>query len=138
MGVCPSKAQGFSPEGTYARGLIHRISDATPGNYTCTNLAEHLEGDQSQSHDVISDFLRREKVTPRRLWKVVGHLLEDSASSYLVVDDSVQDKRYSKKIELVNQQLGLSLALASEQYMIANLCQQHPETLQKASVKRKS
>ena len=77
---------------------------ATPGNYTCTNLAEHLEGDQSQSHDVISDFLRREKVTPRRLWEVVGPLLEDSASSYLVVDDSVQDKRYSKKIELVKHQ----------------------------------
>ena len=77
---------------------------ATPGNYTCTNLAEHLEGDQSQSHDVISDFLRREKVTPRRLWEVVGPLLEDSASSYLVVDDSVQDKRYSKKIELAKHQ----------------------------------
>ena len=77
---------------------------ATPGNYTCTNLAEHLEGDQSQSHDVISDFLRREKVTPRRLWEVVGPLLQDSASSYLVVDDSVQDKRYSKKIELVKHQ----------------------------------
>ncbi len=77
---------------------------ATPGNYTCTNLAEHLEGDQSQSHDVISDFLRREKVTPRRLWEVVAPLLQDSASSYLVVDDSVQDKRYSKKIELVKRQ----------------------------------
>ena len=77
---------------------------ATPGNYTCTNLAAHLEGEQSQSHDAISDFLRREKVTPRRLWEVVAPLLQDSASSYLVVDDSVQDKRYSKKIELVKHQ----------------------------------
>ena len=40
---------------------------ATPGNYTCTNLAAHLTDEQAQSHDVISDFLRREKVTPRRL-----------------------------------------------------------------------
>ncbi len=77
---------------------------ATPGNYTCTNLAEHLEGNQSQSHDAISDFLRREKITPRRLWEVVAPLLQDSTSSYLVVDDSVQDKRYSKKIEMVKRQ----------------------------------
>jgi len=77
---------------------------ATPGSYTCTNLAEHLGGDQSQSHDAISDFLRREKVTPRRLWEVVAPLLQDSPNSYLVVDDSVQDKRYSKKIEMVKRQ----------------------------------
>jgi hypothetical protein len=77
---------------------------ATPGNYTCTNLAEHLTGEHAQSHDAISDFLRREKVTPRRLWEVVAPLLKDSAESYLVVDDSVQDKRYSKKIEMVKRQ----------------------------------
>ena len=77
---------------------------ATPGNYTCTNLADHLEGEQAVSHDAISDFLRREKVTPRRLWEVVAPLLTDNAESYLIVDDSVQDKRYSKKIELVKRQ----------------------------------
>ena len=31
---------------------------STPINDTCTNLAEHLEG---MSHDVISDFLKRER-----------------------------------------------------------------------------
>jgi SRSO17 transposase len=77
---------------------------ATPGNYTCTNLADHLEGEQSVSHDAISDFLRREKITPRRLWEVVAPLLTDSPDADLVVDDSVQDKRYSKKIELVKRQ----------------------------------
>lgn len=50
------------------------------------------------------DFLRREKVTPRRLFEVVAPLLHDSKDSYLIVDDSVQDKRYSKKIELVKRQ----------------------------------
>ncbi len=38
---------------------------ATPGNYTCTNLAQHLEGEQAISHDAISDYLRRQKMTPR-------------------------------------------------------------------------
>lgn len=77
---------------------------ATPGNYTCTNLADHLEGEQAASHDAISDYLRRERLTPRGLWEVVAPLLNDSPDAYLIVDDSVQDKRYSRKIELVKLQ----------------------------------
>jgi len=77
---------------------------ATPGNYTCTNLAEHLTDERAVSHDAVSDFLRRERVTPRRLWEVVAPLLKDRADSYLIVDDSVQDKRYSRKIQLVKRQ----------------------------------
>src|SRR5215211_3261742 len=77
---------------------------ATPRNYTCTNLAQHLEGAQAQSHDAVSDFLRREKLTPRGLWQVVQPLLRDGPECYLIFDDSVQDKRYSHKIELVKLQ----------------------------------
>jgi len=77
---------------------------ATPGNYTCTNLADHLEGEHAQSHDAISDFLRHEKLTPRGLWQIVQPLLQDGPESYLIFDDSVQDKRYSHKIALVKRQ----------------------------------
>ncbi|MCC6446807.1 MAG: transposase, partial [Armatimonadetes bacterium] len=77
---------------------------ATPGNYTCTYLAEHLEGEEATSHDAISDYLQREKLTPRGLWEVVEPLLSDSPEAYLIVDDSVQDKRYSQKIDLVKRQ----------------------------------
>lgn len=77
---------------------------ATINNYTCTNLADHLEGDQAASHDAISDYLRREKLTPRGLWETVQSLLDDSPQAYLILDDSVQDKRYAKKIELVYRQ----------------------------------
>ena len=38
---------------------------ATTGNYTCANLAEHLDGEQAVSHDVITDYLRRDKLTPQ-------------------------------------------------------------------------
>jgi hypothetical protein len=79
---------------------------ATPNNYTCTHLANHLEGEAATSHDTISDYLRREKLTPRRLWEVVEALLHDTADSYLIVDDSVQNKQYSQKIELVKLQFG--------------------------------
>ncbi len=77
---------------------------AAQNNYTCTNLANHLQGEQAVSHDAISDYLRRDKLTLRSLWELVAPLIHDSATSYLIVDDSVQDKRYSHKIEMVKLQ----------------------------------
>lgn len=77
---------------------------ATMGNYTCTNLADHLDGEQAVSHDVISDYLRREKLTPRGLWEVAQTLITDGPSAYLLFDDSVQDKRYATNMELVYPQ----------------------------------
>jgi len=32
-------------------------------------------------------------------------LIDNSSEAYLVVDDSIQDKSYSKKIEMVKRQL---------------------------------
>ncbi len=77
---------------------------ATCGNYTCTNLADHLEGRPGTSHDAVSDFLRRDKRTSRELWELVAGLINDSEDAYLILDDSVQNKEYSKSIELVNRQ----------------------------------
>ncbi|BCM88985.1 hypothetical protein IAD21_00827 [Abditibacteriota bacterium] len=77
---------------------------ATTENYTCSNLAAHLEGEAAQSHDAVCDFLSREKLTPRGLWTVAQKVLNDGPDSYLIFDDSVQDKRYSSKIELVKLQ----------------------------------
>ena len=74
---------------------------STPVNYTCTNLAEHLEG---VSHDAISDYLQREKLTARGLWELVEPLLNNQEDAYLIVDDSVQNKQYARKIELVKKQ----------------------------------
>jgi hypothetical protein len=74
---------------------------STPINYTCTNLAEHLDG---TSHDVISNYLKRERLTARHLWELVEGLIDDSPEAYLLIDDSVQDKRYSRSIEMVKLQ----------------------------------
>jgi hypothetical protein len=70
-------------------------------NYTCSNLAEHLGG---VSHDAVSDFLQRGRVTAQRLWELVEPLLNDSETAYLIVDDSVQNKQYSEHIGLVQRQ----------------------------------
>lgn len=77
---------------------------ATTDNYTCTNLADHLEGEAAQSHDAICDFLSRARLPPSGLWQVTGKLIEDSPESFLIFDDSVQDKRYSSNIQLVKLQ----------------------------------
>lgn len=74
---------------------------STPVNYTCSNLAKHLE---QVCHDAVSDFLKRQHVTAHELYKLVSGLLNDSVDAYLILDDSVQDKRYSTKIELTKRQ----------------------------------
>ena len=74
---------------------------STPKNCTCTYLAEHLE---DVSHDVVNDFLHQKRFLPREVWKLVKDRIEDSKDAFLMVDDSVQDKRYSRFIELVRAQ----------------------------------
>ena len=75
---------------------------STPINYTCTNLADHL--DDEISHDAINDYLRRENYTPHTIWELAKPLINNSKEAYLVFDDSVQNKQYSQKIELVKLQ----------------------------------
>lgn len=74
---------------------------STPINYTCTNLAEHLA---DVSHDVISDYLGKDRQTARHLWKLVESLIYDSPEAWLIVDDSVHNKEYSRSIEMVKLQ----------------------------------
>lgn len=80
----------------YIEYLLH-----TPFNYTCTNLADHSE---KLSHDRVNRFLCNEKFTPSALWDLVQDHLSDHADSVIIADDSVQDKRYSKFIDLVKKQ----------------------------------
>ena len=74
---------------------------STPINYTCTNLADHVD---DSSHDAINDYLRREKQTAHPLWEFAEPLSNNSNQAYLVLDDSVQDKNYSQQIEMVKRQ----------------------------------
>ena len=73
----------------------------TPINYTCSNLAEHLE---DVSHDSVTDFLEKSKFTPRHLWELVKERIDDSEAAFLLVDDSVQNKQYANAIETVKLQ----------------------------------
>ena len=80
----------------YVEFLISTIT-----NFTSTHLAEHLD---EVSHDTITDFLQSERLTARDLWELVQGLIQDGPNAFLIADDSVQDKRYSRFIELVRLQ----------------------------------
>jgi hypothetical protein len=72
---------------------------STPVNYTCTHLADHLSG---ISHDSITDFLQSQRLTAQSVWSSAKILIRDTEDSFLIVDDSVQEKPYAKAIELVS------------------------------------
>ncbi len=74
---------------------------STPVNYTCSNLAKHLD---DVSHDTVNDYLHRERLTASHLWEQVKPLLNDSQEACLIVDDSVQAKKHARKMDLVKRQ----------------------------------
>ena len=74
---------------------------STPINYTCSNLADHLD---DISHDVVTDYLSQERLTARHLWDLTKPFIEDKPEACLIIDDSVQNKQYSQSIELVKRQ----------------------------------
>ena len=70
-------------------------------NYTCTNLADHIEG---LDHNSVYGYLKREKLTPALIWEKVKDQLVRSENGYLIFDDTVLDKSYSFEIEGVRRQ----------------------------------
>ena len=74
---------------------------STPTNYTCTHLAAHLP---DVSHDQVNQFLRTSTLPVNQLRELVLPLLRDSPEAFLLVDDSVQDKRYSRFIDVAKRQ----------------------------------
>lgn len=70
-------------------------------NYTLTYFADHHQG---FSHDLINQYLRQEKMTPRLLWDNIQDEIIYSSNGYILFDDTIVDKNYSHCIELVRRQ----------------------------------
>ena len=70
-------------------------------NYSLTYYAEHA---RKCSHDVINRFLDNEKYTPSLLWEHIRDDVELSENGYVVFDDTVLEKRNTKKIEVARSQ----------------------------------
>ena len=62
---------------------------STRCNYTCSNLAEHRA---KTSHDAVSNFLKREKITPSSVWNMVKlHILDGAAKNINVVREGYNE-----------------------------------------------
>jgi DDE superfamily endonuclease len=70
-------------------------------NYTLTNFADHVE---RMSHDAVNRFLRREKMTSRLVWDNVRDQITPDEGGCIVFDDTIIDKDFSHKIEMVRHQ----------------------------------
>jgi hypothetical protein len=70
-------------------------------NYTLTYLSDHAEG---MSHDAMNRFLAKDRVTGRDVWNTTKDEIIHSPNAYVVFDDTVADKNFSHKINLVRRQ----------------------------------
>jgi hypothetical protein len=70
-------------------------------NYTLTYFADHVD---EWSHDMITRYLRGDRIPPRLVWENVQPDVMLSSHGYVVFDDTVVDKRYSSQIEVVRRQ----------------------------------
>lgn len=70
-------------------------------NYTCTNLADHVA---DLSHDSVHRFLKDSKLSPHLVWDCVKDQVVFSESGCIIFDDTVLEKVFSFKIEVVRRQ----------------------------------
>jgi len=70
-------------------------------NYTCTNLADHVD---NLDHNSVYRYLKNEKLTPRLIWEKARETLVQVADGYLIFDDTVADKSHSHDIVGVRRQ----------------------------------
>jgi hypothetical protein len=88
-------------EGTVTRVEYCQYLLVSQINYTLTNFADHTE---KFSHDAINRYLAGEKITPHLVWENVKGQVEQIAEGYLVFDDTIADKNFSFKMDLVRRQ----------------------------------
>ena len=74
----------------------------SPQNYSITYFAEHAE---RCSHDVINRFLQRDKYSSSMLWEHVKGDVVFSEDGYVIFDDTVLEKRNTKKIEIARKHI---------------------------------
>jgi putative transposase len=76
-----------------------RFLQANQNNYSGLELSK--VSPVSMTHDCVSRWLSAQEYTPSNLWQCAQPLV-DITTGYLVCDDSVLDKRYSRKNELTH------------------------------------
>ncbi len=70
-------------------------------NYTLANFAEHA---QQFSHDQINRSLAGERIAPHLVWETMQSQVVLAPDGYLIFDDTVADKHYSRQMAVVRRQ----------------------------------
>ena len=82
--------------------LYSRFIIASQNRYTATELSR-VAPEENVHHDAITNWLASARFDPKEIWNQVKDLVEPS-HGYLVVDDTVLDKRYSETNDLIKLQ----------------------------------
>lgn len=96
-------------------------------NYTLTHFADHS---QQYSHDQLNRYLRDDKLTPRLVWEQVKGSVIASPDGYLLFDDTVADKNYSRQIEVARRQYSGNAKAVIRGIGIVTCVYVNPETAQ--------
>jgi hypothetical protein len=96
-------------------------------NYTCTNLADHVE---ELDHNSVYRYLKFDKLTPRLVWEKVRPLLVYSPRGCLIFDDVVLEKEHSFAIEGVRKQYSGNRHQVIKGIGVVNCVYYNPDTEQ--------
>jgi hypothetical protein len=95
-------------------------------NYTITNYAEHTP--KQMSHDAINRYLREDRLTSRLVWEHARGQIQASVHGFVIFDDTVLDKNFSHKIELVRLQYSGNAHRLIKGIGLVNCVYVNPET----------
>ncbi|WP_150464730.1 MarR family transcriptional regulator [Francisella sp. XLW-1] len=93
-------------------------------NYSITYYAEHAK---KCSHDVINRFISKGKYTPSLLWEYISPDVIPSENAYIIFDDTVLNKRNTKKIEVARTQYSGAAGGVTTGIGIVNLVYYNPD-----------
>ena len=93
-------------------------------NYSITYYAEHAK---KCSHDVINRFMAKPKYTPALLWEHISPDVIPSENGYIIFDDTVLNKRNSKKIEVARTQYSGAVGGVTTGIGVVSLVYYNPE-----------
>ena len=93
-------------------------------NYSITYYADHAK---KCSHDVINRFISKDKYTPSLLWEHISPDVIQSENAYIIFDDTVLNKRNSKKIEVARTQYSGAAGGVTTGIGVVNLVYYNPD-----------
>lgn len=108
--------------------LFGAFLKTTSVRYSGLALSEVAPKNYKLSHDSISRWLKKAKLSPAKVWKNAKNIMSRHEDGILIADDSLLKKSRSKNIELVKKQYSGNEHRLIAGISLLNLLWQTPET----------